>query len=292
MKKFAFTLAEVLIVMALIGFLSMLMLPTLMQKSSSTKFIEEAKTAQGKLQDALDAAMKANNGALPQDWASVKSASDKSDAIVKELAKKLQIMSFCQGSPKGCFASSGYRTLNGKPTKVISDQMQKPEFYYNKELTFTGNDEENSDNQTSAVQERVPAEPEFSSTYITLLDGSAVVLKTYSDKCNALMPSGDTLERPLCGVIYVDVNGPSIPNMLGVDVFGFWIAGQTILPMGFYGDGFTFAKNCLFETPYSNKYNGLGCTAWALGNKNMEYRKCLAGSRLDWQKATRCDQPK
>lgn len=42
MKKRAFTLAEVLIVIALIGFLCTLTLPTFMQTRGSSKFIEKA----------------------------------------------------------------------------------------------------------------------------------------------------------------------------------------------------------------------------------------------------------
>ncbi len=297
MKNRAFTLAEVLIVMALVGFLFTLMLPNLVQKQSSTKFIEEAKTAQSKLQYALDETIKANNGALPQDWESVRNASNKSDAIIKELAKKLQIMSFCEGSPRGCFSSNGYRTLNGQATRVITDDMQAYEKvsseYEQTNEEYSENDY-NSDNSEENPKPKktltyTPADPEFSSTYITLLEGGSVVLKTYSDKCNGILSSTDTLERPFCGIFYLDVNGPAIPNMLGVDVFGFWLSGSSILPMGFYGDGMTFDYNCLRETPDKNKYNGLGCTAWALKNKNMEYRKCQAGSRLGWQKATRCN---
>lgn len=300
MKIRAFTLAEVLIVMALIGFMFTLMIPNLVQKQSSTKFIEEAKTAQSKLQTALDAAIKANNDALPQDWKSVREASNKSDAIMKELAKKLQIMSFCESSPKGCFSTESYRTLNGQPTKVITQDMAPYEKtktldnrldYENQDENFNDESEYNTyQTPKKASLTYTPAEPEFSSTYITLIEGGSVVLKTYSDKCNGILASTDSLERPFCGIIYVDVNGPAIPNMLGVDVFGFWLSGSSILPMGFYGDGLTFEYNCLRETPTHNKYNGLGCTAWALKNKNMEYRNCQAGTRLGWQKATRCNK--
>ncbi len=301
MKIRAFTLAEVLIVMALIGFLFTLMLPNLVQKQSSTKFIEEAKIAQSKLQDALDATVKANNGALPQDWTSVRNASNKSDAIVKELAKKLQIMSFCQDTYKGCFAGGDYRTLNGQPTKVITDDMEPyqktsaPAAYTTTVTSYQNDDDDSYDQDDNQEPQQVelqytPAEPEASSTYITLLEGGSVVLKTWSTKCDGILSSTDTLERPFCGIFYVDVNGPAIPNMLGVDVFGFWLSGTSILPMGFYGDAMAFDYNCLRETTQKNKYNGLGCTAWALKNKNMEYRKCQAGSRLGWQKATRCNQ--
>ena len=77
--------------------------------------------------------------------------------------------------------------------------------------------------------------------------------------------------------------------MLGVDVFGFYLSGNDLIPMGFYGDNFEFNYNCLRETPNATPANGLACTAWALKNKNMEYRKCQAGNRLSWTGAKRCD---
>ena len=296
MKNRGFTIAEVLIVMALIGFLFTLMIPHLVQKQVSQKNIESLKTAQSKLQEAFDITAKANNNLNPQDWESVRNSENKSEAIIKEVAKKLSVMSYCGTSPKGCFASGEYRTLNGVPTKVLNDPMEPFRLTLDPEDYIVTQTQEVTDEFGDTVEQKVPltytkAEPEVASTFITLLDGGSVVLKTASTYCNGRIPSTDPLERPFCGVIYVDVNGPAIPNMLGVDVFGFYLSGNTLLPMGFYGDDFNFEHNCLMEKPNADKYNGLACTAWALKNKNMEYRKCQAGSRLGWALSTRCDSP-
>lgn len=307
MKKNAFTLAEILIVLALVGFLFTLTLPNLIQKQGTTKFIEKAKSTQEKLQFAFDAVSKKHKGALPLDWTEVRNSSNKSEAISKELANSLQIMSYCGSSPKGCFSPNGYKTLNGQKTNVISDTMEKPiqNLSDNSSLAFiedsssiseqddeysTSSDENNIENYNSENDNYQQADPEYSSTYVTLIDGSSVAIKTSTTKC-AKLDTTDPLERPLCGVIYIDINGSAIPNMLGVDVFGFYIAGNNVLPMGFFGDNFSFSYNCLRETPKANKYNGLACTAWALKNKNMEYRKCQAGNRLSWTGSTRCDVP-
>lgn len=303
MKKKAFTLAEVLIVMALIGFLFTLMLPTLVQKQSTTKFVDAAKEAQTKLQEAFNMTAKQNKNLPPLDWPNVRATSNKSDAIMKEIANNLQVMSFCSDSAKGCFASSGYKTLNGVATNVITDEMEPARKkidlesentnIYNQDESGWGEDT-NAEGYEQTVQQQPQlqyeaAYPELSSTYVTLINGMSVALKTSSTKCDGLLASTDILERPLCGIIYVDVNGHSIPNMLGVDVFGFYISNNNILPMGFYGDEFSFSYNCLRETPKAAKTNGLGCTAWAIKNRNMEYRKCQAGTRLSWTDATRCD---
>lgn len=311
MKKKAFTIAEVLIVMALIGFLFTLMIPNLVQKQGSQKYIEAAQKAQTKLQDAFSATAKANKNKLPLDWENVRQSTNKSEAIIKEISKNLQIMSYCGDTYRGCFSTNGYRTLNGIQTKVISDNMEPYKMTLPLFDTYENNNsdenneqtdeyideyENNNENETSANKkakkiEYTKADPEFSSTYVSLLEGGSLVLKTNSTYCNGIIPSSDPLERPLCGVIYLDVNGPAIPNMLGVDVFGFYISGNTILPMGFLGDSNAFEYNCLRETPNKDKYNGLACSAWALKNKNMDYRKCQAGTRLEWTGSTRCDMP-
>ncbi len=295
MKKRAFTLAEVLIVLTIVGFLFTLSLPNLIQKQGSVKFIESAKTAQEKLQYAFEMTAKKYEGSNPLDWPSVRESANKSDAIVKELANYIQVMSFCGNSDKGCFAPEGYRTLNGVKTNVITDPMEPiARFYTDEEIADKFNEAyiaEEDDSQENQSIEYRQADPEHSSTYINFLDGGSAVIKTASTKCNGVLPSTDTLERQLCGVIYVDINGQAIPNMLGVDVFGFYMSGNNVLPMGFYGDQSSFDYYCLRETPKASKYNGLGCSAWALKNKNMEYRKCQAGSRLGWTTSTRCDVP-
>ena len=302
MKNKAFTLAEVLIVLALVGFLFTLTIPNVIHKQGSQKYIETLTTAQSKLQTAFEETAKANNNKLPLDWDNVKASNNKSEAIIKELGKRLQIMSYCGTSDSGCFAPNGYRTLNGVATTVITDDMEpfartsqlpQDDIVANDNVGLNLQDESES-NSEQPMQKPVQyhqADPKASSVYVSLLDGGSIALKTSSTYCNGIVPAVDPIERPFCGVIYVDVNGPAIPNMLGVDVFGFYLSGNNVLPMGFYGDDFSFDYNCLRETPRATKYNGLGCTAWAMKNKNMEYRKCQAGKRLGWASATRCTEP-
>lgn len=295
-KKKAFTLAEVLIVMGLIGFLFTLMIPNLVQKQSSTKFVEKAQVTQNILQAAFKSVADENDGLYPLDWESVREHPNKSEAIVKELAKKTSIMSFCGTSLQGCFSTGEYRTLNGVVTTILQDDMEpfekkreRSEYIATKKISKRN--EYGFDDVTEKPYNYTTSDPTYSETYFSLLDGGSVVLKTNSTYCNGVIPSTDPLERPYCAQILVDVNGQSIPNMLGVDVFGFYLSGNDLIPMGFFGDRLSFEYNCLREKPKAPKDNGLACTAWALKNKNMEYRKCQAGSRLSWTGESRCDAP-
>ena len=289
-KKKAFTLAEVLIVMALIGFLFTLMIPNIVQKQSTTKYIELVQTSQATLQDAFSKVAQDNDELYPQDWENVRKSHNKSEAIVKEIAKKTSIISFCGDSPTGCFANTEYRTLNGVVTNILTEEMK------HHQKTRSSKDyivREKQHNDETGYYSRplyyASAKPQISATYFTLLNGGSVVLKTNSKYCDGVIPTLDPLERPYCAEIIVDVNGQSIPNMLGVDVFGFYLSGNDLIPMGFYGDDLDFKYNCLRETPNATPVNGLACTAWAIKNKNMEYRKCQAGNRLSWTGAKRCD---
>jgi prepilin-type N-terminal cleavage/methylation domain-containing protein len=289
-KKKAFTLAEVLIVMALIGFLFTLMIPNVVQKQSSTKFIERAQKAHETLQDAFQKAAEANGEMYPQDWESVRESSNKSEAIVKELAKKTSIMSFCGTTLQGCFSTNGYRTLNGVTTDILTKDM-KPHQFQRDRKDYIVREKKNNSESIGEPLEYKKANPKFSTTNFVLLEGGSISLKTNSRYCDGLISSTDPIERPLCAIMYVDVNGQAIPNTLGVDVFGFYLSGNDVLPMGFYGDEFSFDYNCLREVPNAPADNGLACTAWILKNRNMEYRKCQAGTRLSWTGATRCDVP-
>ncbi len=53
-KKTAFTLAEVLLVLAIIGVIAAVTIPAIMQQSSEKKFAALAKKAQSTLQNAID----------------------------------------------------------------------------------------------------------------------------------------------------------------------------------------------------------------------------------------------
>lgn len=292
-KKNAFTLAEVLVVMFLIGFLFTLMIPNVVQKQTTTKFIENAQKAQATLQTAFQKAAEDNEDLFPQDWESVRESSNKSEAIVKELSKKTSIMSFCGNKLQGCFSTEGYRTLNGVPTDILTQEMKPHQFHRDQDDYILREKVNPSDSESDNVGEKLKytkANPKATTTNFVLLDGGSISLKTNSRYCDGIIASTDPIERPLCAKIYVDINGPANPNTLGMDVFGFYLSGNDVLPMGFYGDEFSFDYNCLREVPNAPADNGLACTAWAIKNKNMDYRKCQAGTRLSWTGAKRCEQ--
>ena len=302
MKKRAFTLAEVLVTITVIGFLCMLTLPTLMQTRGTTEYVKKARKNLEILQVAINEVSAMNNNYTPDDWETVRKNTNKAESIVQALSKRLPILSYCGDKPNGCFATDGYRTISGSKTNILfqdmkpnKETMEKESYKFESRYTLNdefnyGDSDYNSQNINVSKEslEYTTASPKYSNTYISLIEGGSVAIKTNSTYCNGKLSTFDGLNRPLCGIVYIDVNGQSKPNILGVDLFGFYLSGNTLLPMGFYGDEFKFSDNCRRDLK-NNEANGLGCSAWALINKNMDYRKCVAGKFIDWTSKTTCD---
>ena len=92
-NKKAFTLAEVLIVLALVGFLFTLTIPNLVQKQGSLEYIKKAKQMQKDLQTALTEVSAINGNKNPDDWETVRTSENKAEAITNELSKKIKVLS-------------------------------------------------------------------------------------------------------------------------------------------------------------------------------------------------------
>ena len=90
-----------------------------------------------------------------------------------------------------------------------------------------------------------------------------------------------------CVDFAVDINGMNArPNTLGKDIFYFYIPsdGSGILPLG--RDLWTFEDTC--NPSESNIKSGYGCTAWVIENKNLDYLKCFDELSFDGKHS--CDE--
>ncbi|MCM1339278.1 MAG: type II secretion system GspH family protein [Muribaculaceae bacterium] len=77
-----------------------------------------------------------------------------------------------------------------------------------------------------------------------------------------------------CGRLHIDLNGKQGPNISDIDYFLFKIVIDGIVPAGsskeqYYAE--TFEDQCLGNRVY---YDGGYCAAWVLENKNMDYLRC------------------
>ncbi len=76
----------------------------------------------------------------------------------------------------------------------------------------------------------------------------------------------------VCGDLLVDVNGDKGPNVIGKDVFMFYITNNSILPMGGAGDDYRSIESYCRKDSIA-RYNGYGCSAWVIEKGNMDYLK-------------------
>ena len=116
-KQAAFTLAEVLITLGIIGVVAAMTMPVLIQNHREKVTVTRLKKVYSTLSQALVAAI--NENGTPDLWDSYQyeDKEESEDAItrfsVKNLAKQLKTVKDCGYESKGCFVPDGYKNLSG-----------------------------------------------------------------------------------------------------------------------------------------------------------------------------------
>ncbi len=198
-KKNAFTLAEVLITLGIIGVVAAMTLPTLVQKQQEKVTVSRLKKAYSALSQAY--LMISKDYGEPTNWgfssnidADGNSTPEGSIKVSNLFAKYMKITKNCENAD-GCWSSGDVYRLNGS-------------------LYGSGNPGERDD-----------------IAKITLADGTYVAFGGLNAECSK--NRGET--KPLssvCGWIIVDVNGNDRPNTYGIDIFEFSITKYNIMPYG------------------------------------------------------------
>lgn len=188
----AFTLAEVLITLGIIGVVAALTLPMLIGKYNEVATVSKVKKMYSTLSNAMLAAVNENGTAdtWTSDYAGPWVSSQKnSQSIAEKLVPQFKLLKDC-GFKKDCMMVVDYKFLNGSAWGTYSNYRDK--YFYK----------------------------------IILNDGSAVIIKAQGDNCNLT----DGGWPNTCGYILYDVNGEKEPNMFGKDVFSFLIMKDSIKP--------------------------------------------------------------
>lgn len=230
----AFTLAEVLITLGVIGVIASLTIPSLIQKQQEMVTVSSLKKAYSTFSQAYIQAVKDNG--TPDNWGLIAwSDPQGAENILNTLAPYLKISKKC-GRYAGCFPTQTYKYLNGG-----DDSYDGP-----------------FDSNTGYAKAQ-------------LVDGSIIAVDSIGATCED-WGSAPMLQQ-VCGEAYVDINGFKPPNQIGIDLFYFYITKTGITPAGSSlepVDNFPFDSYCKDKT----SANGWGCTAWILYNENMDYLNC------------------
>ena len=251
-SKKAFTLAEVLVTLGIIGVVAAMTMPMLIANQKEKATVTKLKKSYSILNQAYIRAV--NEHGEFKDWGfggdSTVSTEDPetgervySEETIANSRLFLDIMTEHMSSVKKCY----------QPSCDIS--------YYNP-ITLSGTE------RTKGASFNI----------VDLPDGSSILGGYIS------LSTCKTAQR--CADFAVDINGAkNQPNVIGVDVFYFQVMPERIAPFGNVNTNFEFPTYCNRNQVGTNVQNGYACTAWVIQNENMDYLHC---DDLSWSGKHKC----
>ena len=196
-KALAFTLAETLIVMGIIGVVAALTIPNLNSSTADKEKIAKVKKIHSNLEDAIGRAT-AVYGPIDEWFVGIDSSN--TQAINEKYADRvidfLKTSKTCKGNDQvGCIPLGNvYKNLEGTNTKVAGDTDIR----------------------------------------VLLADGAALSFSIGAPDCSRSYSTDSALSRT-CGLVDLDIDGPKGPNTAGKDYFQFFVTRDGIVPRGSQG---------------------------------------------------------
>lgn len=204
--KKAFTLAEVLIVVSIIGIIAQATIPTLVQNVQEKTTIAQLKKAYSTLSQAYTMAV--NENGTPDNWAlgGTEATAPGAEEIMNKFTPYLKVLKQCNAIDKSCFPNTVYKYVSGASLTNLND------------LAYMARAQ--------------------------LADGS--LFSTYSYGNCTTYDMGSTLAlKNTCATLMIDVNGYKNPNQLGVDLFAFYLTKYGIIPFGTSSEtSYSFSNSC------------------------------------------------
>jgi len=226
--RLAFTLAEILIVMSIIGFVAEMTIPTLVANIQKAQYVTALKKAYSNVNQVL-IKYSADNGCVGDlKCTGLFDLSNTQENVGDALVPYFKVAEICKGN-LGCF-----------PGKVARNP------------------------DCSAACQRFDTFRDDNNAYrFTTTDGMAVYMGSGRNNCEQDRSTGVTGDmRQVCGSFWIDVNGDKGPNNMGRDIFPFHITngrGPKLYPYGGRDD--TVGNNGLKCINGSNVDDGFYCTA-------------------------------
>lgn len=242
MSKKGFTLAEVIITLAVIGVIAALTIPTIIKSSTNTSTTEKVKKYQSLLNQAIKMYMVDNDCVGNLSGCPAFASSSQHTLAWSELAPYFKYVRNCGTSTgQGCFAQGVmYKLLNGNDYDILDDA--------------NGNK-------------------------VILVDGVSMNVYDNSGNCNTDRSRDDVLPlTTVCGHFYIDINGSKSPNQVGRDYFVWAIVKSGVVyPYGSLDELIsTSAAGVPHCDPadtgdYAHPGGGMGCAAKILKESIINY---------------------
>ncbi len=255
-RNIAFTLAEVLITLGIIGIVAALTIPSLVAKHQEKQTVAQLKKFYSVMNNAMLRAIE-ENGEV-SNWGLSTSILDDTEAEDGDIDES------SQGRDK--FIDIITKYLN--TTSICKYSDNKCEIWYGKNLKGLVNSSDNLSNRIILNDGTIITNIHISHPKCDYVDGNNVLQKTY------------------CGPLKVDLNGKNPPNIQGRDIFDFMISAKGIYPGGSQLDYMNTpltSSGCSKNT--TGRTGGLNCTAWVLYQENMDYLHC---DDLSWNGKHKC----
>ena len=249
MKKKAFTLAETLITLGIIGVVAAITIPGLLQRAEEKVVVNKVLQVYSILTNTYNALL--DEYGSPNTWEGISENNLRqanSLAIANHFAKKSKLNNICFTSKPQCHLYKG----KTKYDALVSGALGSA---YTVLDDVAGN-----------------------------LNDMTLVFSNMSASCNGWADfSWDSVTKNpnspyyhACGVIHVDINGISKPNVYGRDLFEFIYTDTKIVPLGTPPTPYYSLRtscNGALKKSWDGSINGNFCAAWVIKKKNMNYRK-------------------
>lgn len=261
LKQKAFTLAETLIVMGVIGVVAALTIPSLSNSTNDKDIVAKVRKSHSALEDAFGRMI------ATYDEFDTWNTDLSTNSLAKRMLGTMKLTKNCETTTAGCFSSNA--------TLVKSD----------------GSNTQGSLNGTSSsVYRAILADGASVGIFV---DNATCTANAGTDVSQDL--------KEICGVVLVDVDGPSKgKSRHGLDLFTFYVTKKGIYPVGTENDTkFKYEDNCTEKGNPTTATGSKGCTAWVVYNANLDYKKtattgtgnCITDSNkhLNFTSNTTCD---
>jgi prepilin-type N-terminal cleavage/methylation domain-containing protein len=204
-SKSAFTLAEILITLLIIGVVASLVIPNIINDTQNAEYVTGLKKTYSDFSQAFKLLQVENGGSIVPVFSDDTTTNYGNGNALNAFLTKMNYSKNCRTS-MGC--------------------------WYDTQRYYLGGTVANSKLDTSWVNRYEKA---------ILSNGAMVILGIDSTSCTDDRGSGP-LDSSVCGDIDIDVNGEKGPNKIGRDYFSFWITQTGIYPKNTYNDGYSCSK--------------------------------------------------
>lgn len=237
----AFTLAEVLIVIGIIGLVAEMTIPSLVDNFQKQLYASSLKAIYSQLYQATNMLITDNGGNMV---GGIYSTPNNATNVVNAYCTKLNCIKIC-GTGQGCWYNAPLRTLSGDT--------------YHSSLNV---DTMSTYGALGQVYEKAVLKNGMSIAFGNL-NGS------YGGDCDRSEGNGPIANS--CGQILVDVNGLKPPNRSGRDVFWLLVTQTGIYPCGTsYEPALDYSTNCN-PNSHASDQNGGSCAGRVISEGAMNY---------------------